>query len=434
MTKNSTLTRVAPTEVELDIPISADELSAAEERAFRKLARNAKVPGFRPGKVPRKIFEQQYGDDVIHNRAIEDVVPEAYSRAVREHELAPVDRPKVEVLPADSERSMHVKVQVAVRPEIQLLSYKGVELERPAVNISDEEVDRSIQTLARDRGTLVPVERPAQLGDFVVVDYHGKIDGQSFEGGAAVGQTIELSEERFVPGFAAGIVGMRAGDSRELHASFPKDYVREEVAGKDALFDVTLHEVKEMELPAIDDDFAKAVSTHATLDELKLNVRRRLEAIAESRIHKQLQQTIMAKLLQAHDFPLPPVLVERETESLLSDAHAFAERMGLSWEEYLARTGKSEEQLRAELQTDAQRRVKGALLLAAIAKAEEIRATPADVQREFVALGEQYGQPPERIRQAMGNNVGSLMEGIVRSKTMEWLIEHATIKTIQSGA
>ena len=431
---NSTLTRVAPTEVELDIPISADELTAAEERAFRKLARNAKVPGFRPGKVPRKIFEQQYGDDVIHNRAIEDVVPEAYSRAVREHELAPVDRPKVEVLPADSERSMHVKVQVAVRPEIQLLSYKGVELERPAVNISDEEVDRSIQTLARDRGTLVPVERPAQLGDFVVVDYHGKIDGQSFEGGAAAGQTVELSEERFVPGFAAGIVGMRAGDSREVHASFPKDYVREEVAGKDALFDVTLHEVKEMELPAIDDDFAKAVSTHATLDELKVDVRRRLEAIAESRIHKQLQQTIMAKLLQAHDFPLPPVLVERETESLLSDAHAFAERMGFGWKEYLARTGKSEEQLRAELQTDAQRRVKGALLLAAIAKAEEIRATPADVQREFVALGEQYGQPPERIRQAMGNNVGSLMEGIVRSKTMEWLIEHATIKTIQSGA
>ncbi|MBV9973368.1 MAG: trigger factor [Candidatus Eremiobacteraeota bacterium] len=434
MSADSTLNRLGPTEVELDIPVSPQELRAAEDRAFRKLARNAKVPGFRPGKVPRKIFEQQYGDDVIHSRAIDDVVPEAYSRAVREHDLAPIDRPKVEVLPAESDGPLHLKVNVAVRPDIELHAYSGIELDRPAVKITDEEVDRSLQALARDRGTLVPVERPAQLGDFVVVDYRGQINGQNFEGGAAEGQTIELSEERFVPGFAAGIVGMQAGEKREVHASFPREYTSQEVAGQDALFEVTLHEVKVMELPQIDDEFAKSASTHASLNELKSDIRRRLEVIGEGRVRKQLQQALMSKLLDTHEFPLPPVLVERETESSLADAHAFAERMGLSWDDYLSRAGKSEERLREELKTDAERRVKGALLLAAIAKREDIRATPADVQREIVALAEQYGQPPQRIREAMGNNIGSLMEGIVRSKTMEWLIEHATMRTIPDGA
>ena len=431
---NSTLTRLAPTEVELEIPISAQELSAAEDRAFRRLSRNAKIPGFRPGKVPRKIFEQQYGGDVIQSRAIEDVVPEAYSRAVEEHELAPIDRPKVEVVPPEADRPLHLKVQVAVRPEIELQSYSGISLERPPVKVSDEEVDRSLETLARDRGTLVPADRPARMGDYAVVDYDGKIDGEPFDGGKAEGQTIELSEERFVPGFAVGIVGLQAGESREVHATFPQRYPRQEVASKEAIFEVTVREVKEMELPSLDDDFARNISTHQTLEELRADVRSRLEAIAESRIRKQLEQSIMGKLISSHDFPLPAVLVERETESLIADAHAFAERVGVTWDDYLMRAGKTDTEFRTELEEDAKRRVKGALLLAAIAKTENVQATPADVQREITALAEQYGQPPRRIREAMGNNIASLMEGIVRSKTMEWLIEHANIRTIVDGA
>ena len=430
----SRLTQIAPTEVELDIPISAEELSAAEERAFRKLSRNAKVPGFRPGKIPRKIFEQQYGGDVIHSRAIEDVVPEAYSRAVREHELAPIDRPKVEVVPAEADAPLHLKVQVAVRPAIDLHSYSGITLERPPVQVSDEEIDRSLQALARDRGTLVPADREARLGDFVVLDYEGTVDGEKFEGGTAEAQTIELAEERFLPGFAVGIVGMHAGDTRDVHATFPKDYAKKELAGKEALFKISLHEVKEMELPPLDDEFAKNVSTRETLDDLKADVRQRLETIGENRVRKQLEQSAMEKLLSAHEFPLPPILVERETENLLSDTRAFAERIGIGWDDYLTRTGKSEEQLRSELQPEAERRVKGALLLAAIAKTENIRATSGDVQREMAALAEQYGQPAQRIRQATGSNVGQLMEGIVRSKTMDWLIEHANISSRTDGA
>ena len=430
----STLTRLAPTEVQLDIPISPEEIRAAEERAFRKLSRNAKVPGFRPGKIPRRIFEQQYGGDVIHSRAIEDVVPEAFSRAVREHELAPVDRPKVEVIPSEDDGPLHLKVHVVVRPPIELLPYEGIALERQPVTVSDQDVERSLQSLARDQATLVPVDRPAQHGDFVVLDYEGKVEGEAFEGGRAEAQTVEVSEERFIPGFAAGVVGMRTGDVKDVRVTFPAAYPNAELAGKDAEFHIVVHEVKEMELPPLDDSFAQGVSSHKTLEELRADVRRRLEAIAENKTRKQLEQALTEKLLEMHDVPLPGIMVDREAQNLASDAQAFAGRLGLSWNDYLARAGKSEDEMQVELRKEAEQRVKAALLLAAIANAEKILATPGDIQRELAAMAERYGQPPQRIREALGNNVASLMEGIVRSKTIDWLIEHATITNPVDGA
>ena len=421
------MTRLAPTQVELEIPISPEAIAAAEERAFRKLARNAKVPGFRPGKIPRKVFEQNYGANVINAEAMEEVVPEAYSRAIREHDLEPVERPHMELLPHDEGSPLTIKATVAVRPEITLGSYKGITLERDADPVSDEDVERSLQALARDRGTLVPVDREARLGDFVVIDYAGTIDGVAFDGGSAEGQTTELDEQRFIPGFASGIAGMTPGQTREVTATFPEGYQKEELAGKDAIFTVRLHEVKEMELPAIDDAFAQTVSKNENLQTLREDIRKRLEAIKENQSRKTLGNAIVDKLIEMHDFPLPEVMVQHEMDSMLSDSRTFAGRMGLGWEEYLATTGKSEEELRADFRPDAEKRVKGVLLIEAIAKAENINATPADIQAELQNLAEQYGQPIDRIRAALGNNVLSLMDGIVRSKTLDWLIEEASV-------
>jgi trigger factor len=413
--------------VELEIPISAEEIAAAEERAFKKLSRNAKVPGFRPGKIPRKVFEQNYGADAISSQAMEDVVPEAYTRAVREHDIEPVERPHMELLPHEDGKPMRIKAKVTIRPEIALKDYKGIAVESETVEVTGEDVERSLQALGRDRATLVPVSRPAKIGDYVVVDFEGKIDGVAFDGGTAQNQTTELSEERFIPGFASGIAGMNVGETREVTATFPADYGKEDLAGKDAIFTVTLHDVKEMELPAIDDEFAKAVSKNETLDELKDDVRKRLEVIAQNKARKELGNTVMDKLLETHEFPLPEVMVEHEVDNMLNDARGFAARMGLSWEEYLQNAGKTEDEMRTEFRGDAQKRVKGTLIIEAIAKAENINATPADVQAELAGLAEQYQQPVERIKQALGNNVLSLMDGIVRSKTMDWLIENAAV-------
>jgi trigger factor len=414
--------------VELEIPISAQELEAAEERAFRRLAKNAKLPGFRPGKVPRKVFEQAYGAETIASQAMEDVVPEVYAKAVREHDIDPVDRPKMELLPEEPGKPKRIKAIVDVRPHIDLGTYKGLELEREPATVSDEDVERSLEALARERATLVPAEREARLGDVVTVDYEGKIDGTPFEGGTATGQATELSEERFIPGFATGIAGMRAGETKDVEATFPEKYQQAELAGKVAVFSITLHEIKERELPVVDDEFAKSVSQSETVDALKADIRKRLEVISEQKARRDLGNAVVEKLVEAHDFALPEVLVQREIEQMVSDTGSFATRMGVSYEDYLKAVDKTEDDLRTEFRKDAEGRVKATLILEAIAKVEQINATPADISAELQGLAEQYGQPVDRIRQALGNNVLSLMDGIVRNKTVEYVLDNATIK------
>jgi trigger factor len=408
-------------------------MQQAEDRAFRRLVKKAKLPGFRPGKVPRRVFEQAYGTDTITNEAMEDVVPTVYAKAVREHDIEPVDRPKMELLPEGDGHPRRIKAVVDVRPEIELGEYKGLAVAQRPVSVGDEDVERALKTLARDRATLVPVDREARIGDVVTIDYEGKIDGVAFEGGTAQGQQTELSEDRFIPGFASGIAGMKPGETKDVEATFPQDYQQTDLAGKTAIFTIALHEVKELELPPLDDELAKAVSQHQNLDELKADIRKRLQAAAEARVKRETGNALVERLVASHDFPLPEVLVEREIDGMLSDGAGMAARMGMSFEEYLKAIGKTEADLRTEYRPDAEQRVKGTLILEAIAKAENIRATPADIQSELESLARQYGQPVDRIRQALGNNLLSLMDGIVRNKTVEFLVEHAKAEEATPG-
>lgn len=409
----------------LEIPISTEELAAAEERAFRKLAKNVRLPGFRQGKVPRKVFEQNYGATAITSRAIEDVLPEVYAKAVREHDLEPVDRPKMEVLEESDGRPRRVKATVEVRPEIELGTYKGIAVARPVLPVTDADVERSIAALAKEHATLVPVDRVARMGDVVTLDYAGSVEGTAFDGGSAENQVTELSDGRFIPGFAEGIAGMRAGEQKNVEARFPDDYAQSDLAGKTASFDVTLRDVKQLELPPIDDEFATHVSGNATLEALRSDVRRRLEAISGAREHRIIGDSVMQALLRSHDFPLPATMVEGEVDHMMNDAAAAAARAGTTFEKHLESTGKTEEALRAEYRADAQARVKGTLLIERIARAEGIVATPADVSAELEALARQYRQPVAKVREALGNSLLSLMDGIVRTKTLDFLIDNA---------
>jgi trigger factor len=324
-------------------------------------------------------------------------------------------------------RPVSLKATVEVRPTIDLGQYSGLDVEREAVTVGDDDVDRSLEALAKERATLVPVDRAAALGDVVTVDYAGKIDGEPFEGGTATNQVTELAEGRFIPGFAAGIAGMLAGQTKDVEATFPEGYAEASLSGKTAIFTVTLHEIKQFDLPAIDDEFAKAISDNATLEELRADVRRRLETIAQARERRSIGNEVMERLLNAHDFPLPETLVNSEIEALMNDAQSVAARSGVTFEQYLEQSGKTEEELRAEYRPEAERRVKGTLLIESIAKKENIAATPADISEELASLARQYGQPVARIRKALGNNVLSLMDGIVRQKTLDFLVENARV-------
>jgi trigger factor len=424
---DSTMTRLAPTQVALEFSITGQELAAAEERAFRKLVKDVRLPGFRKGKVPRKIFEQTYGSDTLTSQAVDEVVPEVYAKAIREHDLEPVERPQLEVLEESDGRPTRLKATVEVRPEITLGSYKGVTISRPAIPVTDDDVDRSLAALARERATLVPVARPAQLGDVATLDYEGTIDGEPFEGGRGAGEIAELTEERFVPGFVSGILGMTPGEKKRIDARFPGDYPAQELAGKAAVFDVTLQDLKEYELPPLDDEFAKTVSTQETLDELKAELRRRLEAVAAGRTRRTIGNAIMSQLLAAHDFPLPPTMVENELNRMVEDVAAAAASGGTTFEQHLQQIDKTESELRESLRAEAESRVKAALLIEAIAKAEKITATPADIAAELEVLARRYGQPIARIRKALGNNLLSLMDGIVRTKTLDFLVDNASV-------
>jgi trigger factor len=421
----TTLKQLDPTQVELEIPISAEEFDKAQDAAFRKLVRSAKIPGFRPGKVPRKIFENTYGTATIVDRALEDLVPEKYSEAVKEHAIEPLARPTMEMLPDEDGRPMRFKVVVAVRPPIEPAPYDGIEIEDVAEKADDDDLTRALESMQKEAATLMPVDRAVQLGDTATIDYLGKIDGVPFDNGTATGQQAEIAEEKFIPGFATGIVGMKAGDSRVITAKFPAEYGAPDLAGKDATFDITVHEVKEAELPALDDEFAKRVSQHQTLDELKDELRGRLDGVAAQKARRQLSTELLDKLVAANDFPLPQVLVDRETDGLLDESRQYISRMGITWEQYLEQSEKTEDAIRADFKDEAERRVKTTLLIEEIAKREKIEATPIDLEAELGALARQYGQPREKIIEMLGNNVGMLIDGIVRTKTIDRLIERA---------
>jgi trigger factor len=410
--------------VALEFSITGQELAAAEERAFRKLVKNVRLPGFRKGKVPRKIFEQAYGSNAVTSQAVDEVVPEVYAKAIREHDLEPVERPKLEVLEESEGRPTRLKATVEVRPQIDLGKYKGITVSRPAAEVTDADVDRSLATLARERATLVPVERPARLGDVVTLDYEGTIDEKPFAGGKGVGEVAELTQGRFVPGFAEGIVDMSPGETKIVDAQFPEGYPAAELAGKPARFTITLRELKELELPPLDDEFAKAFSNQ-TVAELRADLRRRLEAIAASRARREVGNAVMAQLLASHDFPLPPSMVENELNYLLEELATSAGAANV--EEHRGRIGKSEEEQRAEYRAEAESRVKAALFIEQIAKEEKIAATPADIAAELEVLSRRYGQPVARVRRALGNNLLSLMEGIVRNKTLDFLVDNAEV-------
>ena len=411
----SNVTRLAPTEVALEFTVTDQELADAEERAYRKLVRDVRLPGFRKGHIPRKIFEQAYGSETLTSHAVDEVVPDAYAKALREHDLDPVDRPKVEVLERNGSRPTKLRATVEVRPPIELHDYRGVVVHVPSFAVSDNEVERSLNALAKDRATLVPVTRPARLGDLATLDYRGTVDGVPFEGGQAEAQTIELNEGRFVPGFATGIVGMQPNEHRDVEARFPDDYPVSDLAGKTATFAIALHELKEFELPAVDDEFARAISNDKNLEELRADLRLRLESIATARSRRVVANNVMEQLVASHDVPLPVTMVENEIDRLMEDAAADSP----------GGPGGDREAFRPE----AQSRVKSTLLVEAIAKKENLVATPADISAEVEVLARRYGQPASRVRKALGNNILSLMDGIIRNKTLELLVDNAHVVT-----
>ena len=397
--------------VELVIEVGAEEFEAGVEKAYKKQRGKIMVPGFRKGKAPRKIIEGMYGSGVFYEDAINDLYPEAYAQAVEQEKLDVVGYPQVEVEKVDKD-GFTFKAIVALRPEVKLGEYKGLTAAKEAVKVTDADVEGEMKPYI-DRATrLVSVERAAANGDTAVIDFKGFLNGEPFEGGEAQGHELELGSGSFVPGFEDGVVGMKPGEEKDIDLTFPEDY-HEELAGKAVVFHVKLHEVKEHQAPAVDDEFAKDVSEFDTLDEFKADLAKKLTERREATAQREFESALLEQVVENMEVEIPDAMVDMRVDEMVEDYARRISSQGIPFEQYLQMTGMTLDALKSQAKPNALRQVQVDLALGAIAEAEKIAVTEEEIEKEYASLAETYGMDVEKVKAAVPAS------GVVHDLTMK---------------
>jgi trigger factor len=414
----------------LDIEVDAEQVATALDKAFKKVVNKVNVPGFRKGKVPRSIFEAKFGVESLYQDALDIIVPEAYVSAVRETGIEPVDRPEVDVEQFGKGQTLKFKAKVVVKPEVELGDYKGIELEHQATEVTAEEVNEELKKLQSRHAELVPVEEgAAQNGDVVVIDFEGFVDGVAFEGGKAERYSLELGSNSFIPGFEEQVVGLEKDGEKDITVSFPEDYHAEELKGKEAVFKIKLHDIKRKNLPELDDEFAKDVSEFETLDEYKADLESKLKERKESEAKRGQEAEVVEKVSAAATVDIPQVMIDDEAEQMVKEFENRLRMQGMNIDMYYQFTGQSAEDLKGQMQEDAQKRVRNNLVLEAVAKAEGIEATQEEIQAELEKLAQMYGRSADEVAAIFANNgnLQTLVNDIVTRKTVDFLMENSKV-------
>ena len=388
----ATMEKLEGSKVKLTIEVSAEQFEAATQKAYQKAGKRFNVPGFRKGKAPRKVIENMYGPLAFFDDAFDIVYPEAYQAAIAEQGVEPVDRPDVsiETLP-EGETPLVFSLVVAVKPEVELGAYKGIEVEKRAYNVTDDEVDAAIAQLQEGVARMVDVDRPVENGDTVNLDYSGSVDGVKFDGGTAQGQTLTIGSGQFIPGFEEQMVGMAVGEEKDIEVTFPEEYHAEQLAGKKAVFAVKVNGIQVKELPALDDEFAKDVSEYDTLEALREAKRKELLEQAEKNAKIEKENDVVRKAVENATVEIPDAMVERQIDSFLQDLGYRLQMQGISLEDYLKYTNSEISALRDQYRADAALRVKSQLVLEAIGKAEAIEAAPEEISDKVAEYAKQFG-------------------------------------------
>ena len=389
--------KVEKSQVALTIEVGAQEFEVAVEKAYQKMRRKINVPGFRPGKAPRKIIEGMYGAEVFYEEAINIAFPEAYEAAVKEQELQVVGYPAVEVEGQVTKDGFTFKATVPVYPEVKLGQYKGLSAEKEEVKVSASDVDTRLKALADRNTRLVSVDREAKEGDTAVIDFEGFLDGKSFDGGKGENYSLELGSHTFIPGFEEQVVGMKAGDEKDLHVTFPEDY-HQDLAGKAVVFKVKVHEVKEKEVPAMDDEFAKDVSEFDTLKDLKADLKKKITAEREDTAKRAFEDALMEQVAEGITADVPDAMVEAQARQFLDNFKMQLAQQGIKYDEYMKATGMDESKLVEDAKAPALKQVRMDLAMAAIIKEENIDATDEEVEAEFQKMADQYGMDLETVK------------------------------------
>ena len=392
----------------LTFEIQPDKIKEGLDIAFNKVKKSLNVPGFRKGRVPRQIFNKMYGEEALYQDALDALLPEAYANAVSESKIKPVSQPEINVESMEKDSAWVLSAKVTVEPEVELGEYKGLEVMKHSTDVSDKEVADELERRRQQQAELVLKEdEPAAEGDTVVIDFEGKVDGKPFDGGKAENYSLELGSKTFIPGFEDQLVGHKAGDEVEVKVTFPDDYQAKDLQGKDAVFEVKIHEVKQKELPELDDDFAKDIDDDVdTLEELKAKVKDEIKEQKEAAAKNAVQEEAISKAVEnAKIGDIPEAMIEDDVQRQMDQYFSGMQQQGINPDMYFKLTGTSEEDLRKQFREGSEERVKTNLVLEAIVEKENIEVSEDEINDEIKDLATHYGMDEKAVRSALSDDM-----------------------------
>ncbi|MEE1037787.1 MAG: trigger factor [Eubacterium sp.] len=410
------------------IEFTVEEFEAAKAKAYQDTKNQFVVDGFRKGKAPRSIIEKKYGEGVFVEDAINAMLDRAYPEALAELKLNVIDQPRMEFGTIDKETPFVVTVTVACYPEVEIKDYKGVEIEKVDDAVTAEDVENELKTMQKRNARMIAVDREVKDGDQIILDYKGFVGEEQFEGGTAEGYPLVIGSGSFIPGFEEQLVGAKKEEEVEVKVTFPTEYHSEDLAGKDAVFKCVVHEIKEEELPELDDEFAKDVSEHDTIEELKKEIEENLQKSKTAWAKNQMKEKALDKACDNNEIEIPEVMIEDEINAMIREFDMQLQQNGLAFEQYLGFLGKEVADFRAEAREDAEKRVKLRMVVTAIIDAEGIEATEEEIEKEVELMGIQYGLEADKIKEMLGANLEFLASDVKMKKAIDFVFDNAVIK------
>ena len=410
---------------EIEFDASKEVFDAAVEKVYRKEVKKINIPGFRKGKAPRSIIEKMYGKGVFYEDAINEIIPDAYEAAINEANLEVVSRPEFDVVTID-ENGVVLKAKFTVKPEVSLKAYVGLKARKEVKEATDEDVNNEIESVRARNGRMVEVtDRAVENGDMAVIDYEGFCDGVAFDGGKAEKYSLAIGSGSFIPGFEEQIIGHNVGESFDITVKFPEEYHSTDLAGKDAIFKIVLHEIKKNELPELDDEFAKDVSEFDTLDEYKADVKAKLQAKNEKAAENSVEEQIINGLVDNLEAEIPEVMFQNEAENFVRDYDSRLRMQGLDLNTYCKYTGQTLETLREQFMPMAQRQVKTRLALEKIVELENLTATDDEINAEYDNLSKAYNMPVDDVKKYVDAN--AVKADLCVKKAVDFVKENAKV-------
>lgn len=415
-------------EVKLEITVEASKFDDAMKKVYFKSAKYFNIPGFRKGKAPMNIVEKYYGKEIFYEDAFNEVASIAYEEALKENNVDAVSHPTIDVVQMEKGQDLIFTAVVQTKPEIELGKYKGIEIKKIEYNVSDDDINHELGHMQDHNSRLISVEdRPVEDGDITVIDFVGSVDGVEFEGGKAENHELTIGSNTFIPGFEDQIIGMKIDEEKDIKVKFPDEYFSKDLAGKDAVFKVTLHEIKKKELPELDDEFAKDVSEFDTLDELKASIKEKLEKQNEEKAKYETEDAVIKAVCENAKLDIPSGMIELEVDNMVKDMEQRLSYQGIKFEQYMQMMGKTVEEFRKESEPQAIEAIKSRLALEAIIEKEKIEATDEEVEEKLKEMAKNYGRSEEDLLK--NENIKEYIKnGITSEKAIDFLVKNAKMK------